>query len=312
MIYVTGATGHIGNNIVRALVAGGYQTTALVRRRSPAVETAGAPMIVGDIFQADWLSSQLQKDDIFIHSAGVIDLSKQDRQASEIVNVHGTQTILNVCAARGVYLLLVSSVDAIEKPKNGGIIRTPDIQTLNGVKSHYSMTKAIAAKEVATALANQVLQGAIVYPAAVIGPHDYKPSRVGKELLAIQRRKIVFHLNGGYCFIDVRDVANAVVRIISTKQTGHFILGAHNVSIKSFYEAIERVTKRQLIVLPLPVAIAKVGCLFFKSYSSVMIDAVLENHDYDLEPMKKGLEIEPIPFETTLKDTLEWLQSHTK
>jgi dihydroflavonol-4-reductase len=312
MIYVSGATGHIGNNIVRMLVAGGHETTAVVRRSSTAVESAGAPIIVGDIFDSDWLSNLMQKDDIFIHSAGIIDLTKKDRQASEIVNVLGTQTILDVCVAKGVYLLLVSSVDAIEKPKKGGLVKTPDIQTLNGVKSHYSMTKAIAAKQVAIALANKTISGAIVYPAAVIGPHDYKPSRVGKELLAIQRRKLVFHLNGGYCFIDVRDVAKAIVRIVASKQTGHFILGAHQVSIKSFYEAIERVTKRRLRVVPVPVALAKVGCLFFKSYSSVMIDAIQENSNYDLEPMRKVLDIEPRPFETTLKDTLEWLQSHTK
>ncbi len=312
MIYVTGATGHIGNNIVRMLVDSGYETTSLVRRVSPAIKNINAPILVGDIFQSDWLSTILQENDVLIHSAGVIDLTRADRSESAKVNVEGTKTILAVCAAKGAYLLFVSSVDAIEKPKSGGLIATPDETTLNGVKSHYSMMKAIAAKEVAVAIATHSISGAIVYPAAVIGPYDFKPSRVGKELLAIQKRKVVFDLNGGYCFIDVRDVAKAIVRIVALRATGHYILGAHNVTIRSFYKTIERVTKRKLIILPIPVAVAKIGCLFFKSYSAVMIDAVKENHEYDTSPMRQELGIDPRPFEVSVKDTLEWFQNQTK
>lgn len=266
--------------------------------------------MVGDLFDATWLSSLFQEGDVLVHCAGVIDFAKKDRLESDRVNVDGTKTILSVCEQKRVRLIFVSSVDAIGKPKDGGLIGVPSTADLIGVKSHYSMTKAVSARMVSDRLDCGALSGAIVYPSAVIGPHDYKPSRAGAELTSILKRKIVFDLSGGYNFVDVRDVALAIAAIVRKDLSGHFILGAHERTIRQFYQTIRHVSGRRFRILPIPVWLAKWGSVFFAKYSPVMIDAVLENHAYDTSRMQELLERNPIAFEQTVKDTIAWFETN--
>jgi dihydroflavonol-4-reductase len=309
LIFVSGATGHIGNNVVRAFLDLNVPVTALIRRRSSALSDLNVATIVGNLFDSVWLESQLQEGDILVHCAGVIDLTRKDRLESETVNVEGTKVLLSVCERRKVRLLFVSSVDAIRKPVGKGRILVPSTADLTGVKSHYSMTKAVSARLVSKCLDAGALEGAIVYPSAVIGPYDFKPSRAGAELTAILGRKIVFDLKGGYNFVDVRDVAAAIATIVVQHHSGHFILGAHERTIREFYQTIRQVSKRRYWILPIPVWLAKWGSVFIPKYSPVMIDAVLENHAYDTSRMRELLGRDPIPFEQTVEDTISWFET---
>lgn len=311
MIYVSGATGHIGNNVVRAFLEAKMPVTALIRRRSTALSNLDLTVFEGDLFDPTWLSSFLQEGDVLVHCAGVIDFSKKDRIESERVNVEGTRILVSVCETKKVRLIFVSSVDAIRKPTDGGPIRVPTTADLTGVKSHYSMAKAASARMVSERLDAGTLVGAIVYPAAVVGPHDYKPSRAGAELMSILKRKIVFDLRGGYNFVDVRDVALAIANITSKELSGHFILGAHERTIRQFYQTIRTVANRRFVIFPIPVWLAKGGSVFFRRYTPVMIDAVLENHAYDTSRMTDLLGRKPIEFEQTVQDTIHWFEHRT-
>lgn len=312
MIFVSGATGHIGNNVVRAFLEAKMPVTALIRRRSMALTGLDLTIFEGDLFDPTWLSSLLQEGDILVHCAGVIDFSKKDKIESEQVNVEGTRILLAICEAKKVRLIFVSSVDAIRKPTDGGPIRVPNTADLTGVKSHYSMAKAASARMVSERLDAGTLVGAIVYPAAVVGPNDYKPSRAGAELMSILKRKIVFDLRGGYNFVDVRDVALAIVHIVQKAMSGHFILGAHERTIREFYQTIRTVSKRRFMIVPIPVWLAKGGSVFFRRYTPVMIDAVLENHAYDTSRMTELLGRRPIEFEQTVLDTIRWFERRTQ
>jgi dihydroflavonol-4-reductase len=310
MIYITGATGHIGNNALRAFIQEKTPCELLLRKISPAIEDLNVTYHIGDIFSHEFLDQHLKPNDTLIHCAGVIDLTKRLRNESDLVNIEGTYKIVDYCTLHQIRLVYVSSVDAINKPKNTDPILEPTFFDLSKIKSHYAKSKALGTAYVLDKLNQGLLEGAIVYPAAVIGPHDYKPSAAGKEIMKAYRKPILPYIKGGYNFIDVRDVAKAIYHVSVYSMDGSYILAAHEHTIKEFYQTIAKVSNRSKLIIGFPRFIAKFGAIFFKDISNVMIDAILENYHYVNDRMVQLLKINPIPFKETVRDTIEWFNQN--
>ena len=70
-ILLTGGTGLIGSAVLGALSAHGHQVTAVVRSQSSSLKVSdqGATGIIGDLFDAEWLASELRQHDGAIHTA---------------------------------------------------------------------------------------------------------------------------------------------------------------------------------------------------------------------------------------------------
>jgi dihydroflavonol-4-reductase len=306
MVLITGATGHIGNNLVRVFIEHMVPCRLLLRRLGPALEGLAVDYVIGDIFNPDFLLENVHQGDVLIHVAGVIDLNRKNRHDSDAVNVDGTKIIADYCALHHVRLIYVSSVDAINKPSNGDPIVEPDHFDFSKIKSHYAKAKAHGTAYVLNLINKGCLKGAIVYPSAVIGINDFKPSAAGKQIMKACNKKILPYIKGGYNFIDVRDTALALFRIAVHDLDGSFILASNERTIKEFYNAIRTVSDHKQYLLPVPNFLAKFGSLFFKDISYVMIDALAENYHYVNQRMIEVLKIDPIPFETTVKDTIEW------
>ncbi len=306
MVIITGATGHIGNNVVRTFIEHQITCKLLLRRLGPALEGLKIDYAIGNIFDPSFLSLYVHEGDTFIHIAGVIDLTKKNRQASEDTNVQGSQVIADYCATHKVHLVYVSSVDAINKPNNGEIIHEPTEFDIAKIKSHYAKSKATGTAYVLDLINDQHLYWAIVYPSAVIGVHDYKPSAAGLQVYKALKHPILPYIKGGYNFIDVRDTSMAIYQIAMNKSMGSFILSGHEMSIKGFYQTINRVTNRHIPLMYIPILLARVGTLFMKNISNVMLDALLENYHYDNHKMVHELGVQPRPFEETVLDLIQW------
>jgi nucleoside-diphosphate-sugar epimerase len=70
-IVLTGGTGYIGSAVLQVLVGAGHQVTAVVRsqRSSLRVSDLGATGVIGDLFDAQWLASELRGHDALVHTA---------------------------------------------------------------------------------------------------------------------------------------------------------------------------------------------------------------------------------------------------
>ncbi len=308
MIYITGATGHIGNNVAREMIKRQIPCELLVRRTGEAIKDLPVAIHIGDIFNVEFLNMHVKECDTLIHVAGVIDLTKKQRNESTYVNVEGTKLIADYCLNHQVHLVYVSSVDAINKPNNSDPIYEPSAFDLSKVKSHYAKSKAEGTAYILSLMNQGLLKGSVVYPSAVIGPDDYKPSAAGKEIIKAVNNRFLPYITGGYNFIDVRDTAKAICEAAVRKVEGSFILSAHEKSIKEFYQTIGQVTKRKKWMFWIPSIFARIGTLFLKDYTNVMIDAILENYHYVNKRMVEILNITPIPFEQTVRDTINWFE----
>jgi len=308
MIFVTGATGHIGNNLVRLLLEKNIEFTILQRKSGKALSDLDARTIEGDIFDPHFLAANVKPGDILVHMAALIDLSNKQTELSEQVNNLGTRSIVDFCFQNSVRLVYTSSVDVIYREKQQKIIQEPKQIRPELLKSTYAITKAKGTEYLFDKMKNAGMDAVILYPSAVIGVNDYKPSAAGNEIAKSLRRKLFFYIEGGYNFIDVRDCAKAILTCIEKPITGNYILSGYNCTLKEFYQRIAAFNDRKAMYLPIPAFFAKAFVFLIPRFSKVMIDAVLDNYHYDNSKMMRDLIPSLTPFDTTVSDTIKWFQ----
>jgi len=95
MFIVTGATGHIGNTVVKHLLAHHLEVKVLIRKMDEALKDLPIDIHIGDVFDDVFLDAHISSDDIVIHSAGYIDLLNKDRLLSFRTNYWGTKKIVD-------------------------------------------------------------------------------------------------------------------------------------------------------------------------------------------------------------------------
>ncbi len=312
MIYITGATGHIGNNLARLLVKENLDFRLLLRRSGPALEGLESKMILGDIFDPGFLQKHLASEDMMVHIAGLIDLKNNQPEASEMINNVGTRRIIDFCNKHGIRLIYTSSVDVLTRERSAALIREPENLYPEQLCSNYAVSKAKATSYLLEKIRNEGMDAVILYPSSVIGINDFKPSAAGNEIRLALKRRIFFYIRGGYNFIDVRDVAKAILSCIKKPIIGQYILSGYDRTLYEFYQEIVKNTKKKALMIPIPPAIAKAFTIFIPRFSKMMVDALLDNYHYDNSRMIDDLVPELLPFETTVKDTIEWFSRQDK
>jgi dihydroflavonol-4-reductase len=122
MILVTGATGHIGNVLVRKLLDRGEKVRALIwhgEDTSP-IHGLDVEQVDGDVLDPVSLASAMQGVDTVYHLAGIISIMPGKIPFVWRVNVEGTRNVLE--AARHAHirrLVYTSSIHAIARAPHG-------------------------------------------------------------------------------------------------------------------------------------------------------------------------------------------------
>jgi dihydroflavonol-4-reductase len=199
VVLVTGATGLLGNNVCRTLVASGHRVRAVVRNRfDRALTGLRVEYCDGDIRNLP--PAAFKNIDAVIHCAGYVHVGNRQRRKLWTNNVDGTAHLL--ARASGIPFVYVSSIDAIN------VAGYPD--------SPYALTKA-AAETLAKSADWPV---AIVRPGFMIGPYDWKPSS-GRLLIQMANNCMPWTPRGTNLFCDARDVAKWCVHAIGQSETFH-------------------------------------------------------------------------------------------
>src|SRR4030066_239919 len=148
-VAITGATGHIGANLVRALIDKGTPTRCLVHVNCRAIDGLNIEKVQGDIRDLDSLCRAFEGIDVVYHLAASISLSMADWAQLEEINVRGTRNVVEACRRSGVRRVIhFSSIHAlIQEPLN-----TPVDEARSLVESKrfppYDRSKAAGEREV--------------------------------------------------------------------------------------------------------------------------------------------------------------------
>jgi dihydroflavonol-4-reductase len=255
---VTGADGFIGREICRQLIEKGCRVRGLLeeKQRGRVPMPVGVALFYGDIRKPESLEpffegTQGQKI-LVIHTAAVISVRKRDAYC-ERVNVEGTGHILTLAeryhVARFVHF---ASVDALNPPSDGTKVTDPTVFSPEGLPTSYGRSKAKAAQMVL----NSPIKSVVLLPACVVGPGDYRRGFVTQMLGMYLRGLPKISVEGGYEFVDVRDVAAAAVRAAKEEQaTGCYLISNAYASVTEVFNLLSRYMGWKSIQKTLPLSV---------------------------------------------------------
>lgn len=321
-LLVTGATGFLGANLVRHLLARGDEVVAVLRR--PNLCTEGLPLTLRttSLTDVEGLTRDAEGCAGIFHIAGTFDTSPEGGPRMQTLHVDATRALIEAGRRAGVprFVYCSSSVtvgfgDADHPGDEDTPIDPTPIYGVSGLLRAYYETKREG--EAVTRDAG----GVVVCPDYVIGPWDLKPTS-GELLLQIARGWVPVHPRGGKCFIDVGDCVIGHVRALEVGVPGRrYLLGNHNLSYRAFMTLCAEAAGTRPPVLPLPDPVARVGGLVGKALSRVdphrfaglnpnLLLATQQARYRSGRRSWEELGVPRTPMETSIRGALAWFRDH--
>jgi dihydroflavonol-4-reductase len=316
---VTGASGHLGANLVRALLDEGYAVRALVHRDRRALAGLSIETAEGDVTDLASVVAAADGCDLVFHCAARIQLHDRDLDALQAINVGGTANIIRACREAGVSrLIYLSSIEALDHHPVDAVVDESRPLASAGLMA-YAQTK-VEAERLIRAEIERGLDAVILYPTAMIGPHDHRPSHAGRFLLDLCNGDLPALVTGGFDWVDIRDVAASAVRAAEVAPPGdRFLLSGRWASAAEIGELVCAHTgaKPRLV---LPRVLAWVGLPFIALWSKLTgteplftrgsLSALAHYREVSHAHAAEALGHTPRDLAVTLHETVDWLIAH--
>ena len=241
---VSGATGFIGSAVVRKLLAEGQTVRALVEpgantKNLADLKGAEVEQLTVDVCDFEGMARALDGCSAYYHLAAIYKIWAPDPSAIYRVNVEGTTTsLLAAKAARVPRVVFTSSVAAVGLTDGAAPADESVPYNLHDVANDYILTKHLS-ERIALRFAEAGAPIVVVNPAFPFGPRDVTPTPTGAIILALLRGQVPGVGEGGFCAIDVDDVAAGHVAAETRGRIGErYILGNHNVTFREFCDLV--------------------------------------------------------------------------
>lgn len=208
---VTGANGHLGNTLVRALLNQGYKVRAGVRDITNTAPFAGldCELVYAELLDGPAMLKALAGVDVLYQVAAVFKHWAKHPQ-TEIIepNVRGTRSVLQAAARAGVTrVVYVSSVAAIGH--DGSAL---DEAHWNDEAENAYYTSKILSEQMAWRTARELgLWMVSVLPSAMVGPNATQLTDTMAFLESARLRRVPLDPGFHFNFVDVRDVAQGLI-----------------------------------------------------------------------------------------------------
>jgi dihydroflavonol-4-reductase len=319
-IVVTGASGHLGNNLVRALLARGERVRAVIHRDDRALQGLEVERVQADICNADAVRRAVGGASLVYHLAARISIVGPQGGAVERINVGGARNVAEAALAEGVRMVHVSSIHAFQQaPKDEPLDeRRARVPFGDRRWPAYDQTKA-EGERVVRQLLERGLDAVILHPTGVIGRHDYAPSRMGHVFLDLWHRRLPSLVPGGFDFVDVRDVTKALLAAADPargRRGESYLLTGHWRTVAELAAAAAAITGRPAPRLTTPSWLAHAGApvmtLWAKLtggeplYTAESLEALQSNRDMRSDKARVDLGHSPPAFEESVLDTYVW------
>ncbi|MBC9935011.1 NAD-dependent epimerase/dehydratase family protein [Chitinophaga qingshengii] len=318
-IAITGAMGYIGSVLTPLLLAQGHQLRIHARKTQAPV--TGVTYVYGSLLDPDFVAAFVQDMDAVIHMAAVISVSDTPDMDAFHFNTATTRLLTEVAQRSRVRrFLLISSITAYEQaPYDMPMDETrPYTQ---GMRYSYDHSKAVS-QETALAANGPSLEVLVLAPTAVIGPFDQRPSLIGDAVIRIYQGKIPAIFPGGVDFVDVRQVANAIVQALTAGTPGQaYILSGEWMTLKTLSAHIARIKGKRIFLpvvplwlvmgsLPLVRAWARLtgGAPYYTRQS--VYNLTRSNRKIDNSKARRELGFQPGSLVNTLQDTIAWFKEN--
>lgn len=322
MWLVTGATGHIGNVLVRKLLERGQKVRVLIPPGESRESIRGLHVeaVDGDVLNLASLFASFQGVRGIFHLAGVISILPGTDELVRRVNVEGTRNVIRAAKEAGVRkFVYTSSIHAIKRVGEGVIDEALPYDPDNpyGV---YDRSKAQATLDVQQA-AQSGLEAVIACPTGVIGPFDFRGSMMGDVIRTAAERKPTLYVDGAYDFVDVRDVADGLIAAAEHGKRGEsYILSGQRMSVRYLLETVREITGQGFLLMKMPLELARWAAQFTPFYyqwtktsprfTPYSLEVLRSNSNISHAKATRELGYQPRSLHESIADTVKWLLAH--
>lgn len=329
--FVTGATGLLGNNLVRELAGRGVRVKALARSRAKAAlqlgDLPGVEIVEGDMLAVPGFRPALSGVDVLFHTAAHFrdSYTGGDHWGQlSATNIDGVRNLLNAAYEAGVRRAVVTSSIAVLDGPRGAVINETMARGIDKADDDYrsKILADDAALEVMKAYAD--LDITFVLPGWMHGPGDAGPTSAGQVTLDFINRKLPGVAPGTFSVVDARDVAQALVASAERGRRGERYLAAgRHTTMADLLKVYEQVTGipapkgklPPLLLLAIATASEAMARLTGKpvllSLATVRLmlrEAERSRFDHAKSERELGVSFRPIA--ETLRDEIAWFRAH--
>lgn len=313
-VFVTGANGLLGTNLVLMLLGKGFGVVALVRRKGSFVnpELKNLHLLEGDLLSKDKLNMGICGCRYVVHVAANTSQNLLSMEDYSDANVTGTRNIIEACIKNNVEKLVYIGTantygyGSISDPGNEELpMRSPFTM------SFYAMSKKQAQDIVDKA--SSELNVTTISPTFMMGPFSKKNGSAKLLHMALDKR-VVFYPGGGKNFVYVGDVARAIIKAFDLKESGQkFLIANENLTYREFFKKVAEHNRQKTVLILIPNLIlrfaGRVGdlCRFLKipvDFSSVNTKILTVKNFYSNDKAKKNLGMDFTPLDQVLDDII--------
>lgn len=324
---VTGGNGYLGYVLVNELIKRKLEpitVIALPNDNIDKLKNLNLNIEIGNILDKEFLRNVINEGDVVFHLAGIVDIGSAKNKIIYDVNVGGVKNIVDVCIEKNVEKLIYSSsVHTIDPLENGETMNEPNSFSIENLVGDYAKSKAMATEYVLNKANSNELNAVVIYPSGMIGPFDHAISNFGQVVLDYINRKLTAYVKGGYNFVDVRDVADGIIKAYYYGRQGEgYILSCETIDLKTLFTILNEKLGRKKLPNKLALWFVKMLVPFaelhykirkkkpiFSSYSLYTLNV---NSNFSYEKAKKELGFNPRSLKESLSDMVDWFLVNKK
>lgn len=241
-ILVTGGTGLLGSYVLRMLVNQGFTNiSATCRTNSPFDLISEVKDKInwqeGDLTDGYFVQDIMEGVQQVYHCAAVVSYDSRERDEMMRINVESTTNLVNEALHNSIEKFVhVSSIAALGRQKKVTVMSENTKWERNPMNSNYAISKYLSEMEVWRGAA-EGLTVAVVNPSIIVGGGFWNKgtARFFKNIA----NGFKFYPVGGSGFVDVRDVANFMLRLMDSDLHGErYVLNAENLSYEQFFRLV--------------------------------------------------------------------------
>ncbi len=217
MILVTGASGFVGQHLVKMLSTKRQPVRALYNSTLPTAALLALPDITWqqcdllDIYEVEQAMNGVK--DVY-HCAGIVSFNPKDKERIMHFNIESTANIVNEALVQGIRkMVYVSSVAALGRSEEKKDITEEEQWEESKYNSAYGQSKYLAESEVWRGMA-EGLNAVVVNPSTILGEGDW--NKGSARLIKVVYNEFPFYTSGVTGWVDVEDVVNAMYLLMQS------------------------------------------------------------------------------------------------
>lgn len=241
--FITGATGFVGGEVTRQLVAAGHEVVLVIRNPAKAKDLAalGVTIHQGDVTDKESMRTPMLGVDGVFHIAGWYKVGVKDKSEGAKINIQGTRNVLELMKELGIAKGVYTSTLAINSDTHGQLV--DESYHYSGPHlSEYDRTKWVAHYEVAEPMIAAGLPLVIVMPGLIYGPGDTSTVRT-TFIQYLQRKLPVIPTQTAYSWAHVADIAHGHILAMEQGKIGEsYIIAGSTHTLTAALDMSEKIT----------------------------------------------------------------------